>query len=132
MNELILRGAVDFIERHPEAHRQGEWLSIPNEVACKASSEVGKPWDCGTTGCLAGWVVSFDGWKPVFPKWAFDGPRASVDEVTKDGKRALIMDAAKDILGITGEEAEYLFSAGRTVQEMRDFVETGKIRRNYY
>lgn len=71
-NLPLLRKILDHIDAHPEEHDQETWESA-----------------CGTTRCVAGWALHFDGQK-----------------VRADGS---IPRRAREVLGLTVSESEALF-----------------------
>lgn len=89
---------VSFLREHPEMHDQDFWL-------CTGPQWNGEPMtttrvfeQCGTTACAAGWTVLLAGGKALDGTWA-----------ELDGKRARIQTHARILLGLTNEEADWLF-----------------------
>lgn len=72
-----LDDAIGFIEANPRLHKQATWLALE---------------DCGTVGCLAGWIAMRNGWQPV-------GRTGSSTSTVHNGRRMeWVPEAASKIL----------------------------------
>lgn len=89
-----LDAAITHAVENPERFDFGSWFARTN---------------CGTTACLAGTVAWQDGWTPVFNRASADAPLALADDVEKDGEVRYTFDLARDLLGLTEEQAEDMF-----------------------
>ena len=79
--------------------------------------------DCGTAFCYAGHLLHSQGWQPI--RLAADMPWNSVGLI-KDGEVLLwtgIGARAAALLGLTGEEADALFSEDNTLEELKELVD---------
>lgn len=83
----------DWITEHPESYNQDLW---------------GSQTECGTKHCIAGWACVLSG---VQLSWyyAYDDD-VSYTFMTKDG--AHISTVARDLLGLSSDQAEKLFCTG--------------------
>lgn len=93
--ELMLQVA-DFIESHPEQHDQKNWFVDKKGGLVKYPTTTEIPEDrCGTTACVAGWAVVLSGIRCTY--W---------------------WDGGRDVLGITQDEANFLFSCSLTTDQV--------------
>lgn len=135
-NVELLEKVRDIIADE-DRHHQSSWAEIGGdaiEQAVKGGSldtgygtyfEV----SCPTAACVAGWAVSVVGAKMLIPRLQIpmrqDGsvsPRAmiSVDTCLADGEVRQISSYAREQLGLTGTEADALFAAEWTNEEVLD------------
>lgn len=119
-NVPLLLATMALIKVFPEKHDQGTWVD---------------PDPCGTTMCFAGHAAVISGAtfdKEIFlneDEWILDpeGKHVSEDEAhdsnwdRKDGYKYVGQFAA-DKLGLTLEEASYLFQHNRTREQLEDAV----------
>ncbi len=95
-NIPLLNKVRDHIGAHPEEWHQGSWrMVIPG---------------CGTAYCFAGFAA------------LFDGAEFASDDLSLVGG-GWIEDHARQALGLTGDEANALFSGGGTLADI-DYVLT--------
>lgn len=101
---------------HPETHLQGVW-----------TTEI----QCGTAACMAGWTCLLSGYEiaeyanlPVPMGWGgAHGLVPSYSRVTKDGGSAVpVRSTAANLLGLTPDEAETLFSGANTAPMLQLMV----------
>jgi hypothetical protein len=105
---------------HPEKHDQSQWAKLVVENGDTTVKPL--PSACGSFGCLAGNTVLADGHE-LYWESAFIGDEGkaiwSADYLNEDGERGrFIMSAAKDILGLTEDQAEALFSSGNSRDDL--------------
>jgi hypothetical protein len=91
-NVAAIVEVADWIDTHPHLHDQRYWASQT---------------DCGTAFCVAGVRAHLDGWHPLVA----DGELVDCRYIAADtGTETLIADHAKQRLGLTENEAAFLFS----------------------
>lgn len=125
-NIPLLEKVRDQIEDE-KAHDQSLWASINraalNVIPDRWVDKFGNRFvevTCPTAACVAGWAVSFSGGKMVVPEEYLGGTRGSV-EVTHcvaNGEETSISGFAREQLGLTGREADALFAAEWTNEEV--------------
>ena len=122
MNTQLFNDIADVIEKFPQLHRQESWSTDAEACGYSCSAKVkfinkkSKNLDgCGTKACIAGWAVH------LTPKH-------------KRPKDMSIREAGRQLLDISREEADFLFSElwdsenGRTVpQELRSMASRGSV-----
>jgi len=131
-----LRNELSYITTHPERWNQGDWVTALNDELKFAPQP---PTACGTMGCLAGnAVVHADGdlhWEKG--EW-YDyttgkyKPYWKTEFVTMPGAedKEHIETAARDLLGLTSEQADYLFAAENDLDDLwrlAEIISDGKI-----
>lgn len=102
-NAPLLLQTLHHIENHPEELDQTRW-------------------HCGTTACYAGHAAILDG-----GEWH---PQMSIAMVARDddppeflpGGRIPVSVRARHILGLTGEQAGWLFDGANTLDDLRGYV----------
>jgi hypothetical protein len=81
---------------------------------------------CGTAFCYAGWALHLTGWQAVRLK--DEGTPDHLSEVmVKDGRILRWMEigaAARDLLGLTNEEADALFAEENTIEDLKELVDS--------
>jgi hypothetical protein len=104
--------ALAHIEAHPEQHDQDVWLR---------DTTAGGKVDCGTAGCLAGWVVA-----QAHPEASFiraddadKAPGACSRVEIEPGVVRPIEDYAQQLLDISKGQAVALFMPGNTVETLK-------------
>lgn len=112
--QRLVRELTD-ITVHPEKHDQTAWARSTAQDPTKTA--------CGTVGCLAGNAVINAGhklhWEHVgwgdHPEWVahYIEPEQKGQPVTR-----LIREEARDLFGLTSDEAESLFDQDNTVPNM--------------
>lgn len=106
---------VAFMIRKDEKHwDQGSWYGPPDSVADEDEWFVPVTdlleFRCGSTGCVAGWAVALSHPGAVFHSWA---------DVLQDGRLiGSVGDLARAGLGLTGDQALWLFSCSREKEEV--------------
>lgn len=127
----------------PSEWNQSAWLvnRPSNPVAAQARESVENlngednptlvlPMTCGTVACAAGHVVLEHGWKPVVQQWhVADGDHESwsFDNVARKGpdgviRETSVREAAMDILGLDGRQADALFDGYNSIGTMRRLI----------
>lgn len=109
VNVPLLRKAVEWAESE---------AAKPREVSQWHQTRFAEPIDCGTAYCLAGWVAVNDG----LPQSVFAEYMAKSDA---SGEAAItIEDRAAAVLGLTDEQANRLFDADNTIEDVREIAES--------
>lgn len=108
--ELAYR-VLDRIDAHPKQWDQGTWLY-----------EKG---NCGTVACFAGWASTLAGYEPELGHWMTfhnETTRSALAMTSPSGDRMDVREAARIELGISGEQADYLFAGGNTREDLGEYV----------
>lgn len=106
-NIALLNQVMDHIEAHPDQHDQTMWIAQPTSID-----------NCGTTACFAGWSVL------LHPKTVWNPAKGTLtlpwirNELDSD-----LPGTAQELLGLTTLEADWLFAADRTREELRARVD---------
>lgn len=110
MNKPLLRKTLAFITKYPEKHNQRAW--------------------CGTKQCFAGWACHLDGWRRDHVatsiarcdnEWL---PGSDMGDLVRNGDTvASVLEVAKNILGLTWEQAYRLFNSTNTRRDLRAIVQ---------
>lgn len=105
LNKELALTALDYITAHPEEHNQKSWAT---RLAC------------GTAGCLAYHVCHLSGYEADVNRCegAIQGVPAVSFLTNGDG----IESRAMKLLGITSNQAVYLFAFHNSVEKMYDMV----------
>ncbi|ATS92934.1 hypothetical protein SEA_SUPERPHIKIMAN_92 [Mycobacterium phage Superphikiman] len=98
-NKALLNEVMQFILKYPEAHDQGVYFS-----------------ECGTVACFAGWACYLAGYDKV------PGSRGIVADPESPKGCDHASFKARDLLGLTTDEAEYLFYADNSVEDLQRMV----------
>jgi hypothetical protein len=106
MNKELLERTMQYIEDHPEEHDQTMWF-------------VQTP--CGTTACFAGWACVLSGLKPDFTIQAPFNYRPDITYHV-EGTDEWVKPVAQKLLGLTHYDADTLFDASNTVEELKMYV----------
>ena len=96
LNVRLLRRILRHIKADPRRYNQGTW-------GVEKPAEHGGP-PCGTQACIAGWAVLLSVPRRNWLRWI-----SRSDEEMKNGEKSCIRARAKKLLGLTEEEAQYLF-----------------------
>lgn len=97
----LLDRVMDHIETHPEEYFQLDWV-------------------CGTTACVGGRTCILSG---DTPKLIRRGTQIRADfVVTVAGDTRDIGDRARELLGLTSEQADRLFWGDNTLDDVRSMV----------
>lgn len=108
-NADLMYQVIDQIDAHPELWDQGYWFTVT---------------DCGTAACVAGWACLLSGDKP-FPllQKLEDLPVGElVSYVDVKGWQVWARDRAQKLLGITDGQADALFNAENTREDLGRLV----------
>lgn len=110
----------DLLILEPNKHDQDSWASIPADLVKFNDGGTAKV-SCGTAGCVAGWATYFAG-----DKYLVDG-HSEYDEdtgiyyptivVAKNNKAIRLEARARDLLGLSYDEADYLFDSEPSTAE---------------
>lgn len=101
VNVPLLRQTLDYIKTHPQEWDQEVWRQV-------------RP--CGTVACFAGWACALNGDRFNPDDWDF----VITDE---SGVSFPIEDRAREILGLTIGDADWLFDGGNTLDDLEQIVE---------
>lgn len=125
-NIALLEQVRDVIANE-DHHDQGIWMRISRRVLTsitdrwfdKSGSEFIAV-SCPTAACVAGWAASLCGGKMIVGTDEIEYSNGSVEatEVLVDGEPRLISTFAREQLGLTGTEADALFAAEWTNEEV--------------
>jgi hypothetical protein len=104
--------ALAHIEAHPEQHDQGVWLRTPDGDGAVS---------CGTTACVAGWVVAQAHPDAVFVPDELDrAARTRMHSAVRIGDQVEpIPSRAQRLLGINSSQADALFRAGNDLDDLK-------------
>ncbi len=95
--------ALDHIDAHPELHQQGEWLVTL---------------DCGTGGCLAGWVVLQEYPEAELVRTWADEPGYFSHVKAGEEVISVPFEAAR-LLGVNEDQSLALFTSENTIGQLR-------------
>ncbi|ASD53485.1 hypothetical protein PBI_LUCKY2013_92 [Mycobacterium phage Lucky2013] len=98
-NKALLNEVMDFILKYPEAHNQGVYFS-----------------ECGTAACFAGWTCYLAGYDRFPGAWSY----VADPESPKGYDHASFK--ARDLLGLTTDEAADLFYVANSVEDLQRMV----------
>ena len=93
VNKKLLEKVAELIIAHPEHVDMGDWLS--GEALYRAANEedvlniLTTGHSCGTTACIAGWVVAYLG-KRISNDTAFDDARDALRLTEDEAERLLL------------------------------------------
>ena len=110
-NETLGQQVYDQIVYHPETWNQKSW-------------GIGIGADCGTVACVAGWAVHLTGWKSISPSFRSG-------EVTKGYLASTVEVAGQYELGLSMNQAEYLFNSVRTRDQIEEFLLKPEVRAEF-
>jgi len=128
-NLTLLR---DRLRAYPEQLAQDSYLSAPNAVGATWELTRTLPpvaeWDCGTTACAAGHAILLAGWspelRPYYPPAWIEGSQLRPDYVAtmctspEHPTPWPIDDVAMTWLGLTTEQAKYLFDPANYYEDV--------------
>lgn len=115
-----LRTVIAFIRKHPKQHDQSSWFERAPLHTPGGDNQPEKPWDCGTTACIAGWTLLLDGrYGYTEPGWSTHLARIDL-EPNEHGQPEIVdvQDEATDLLGLTEAWRDVLFAGERTRAEI--------------
>lgn len=102
VNVELLTKVMEHIEGNPEEHDQSQWA---------------RQTECGTKYCFAGHTVFMSGWTPEF-----DEDSTAAFCVSGDNEQRCIESLAKELLGLSGYQAERLFFECEDLPSVRRYV----------
>lgn len=100
INHSEIEAIIGHIEAHPEEWDQRNWASRS---------------DCGTAYCLAGLACVRSGGQAKFYRGLEYASTCSLP----DGRTELIVLVAQDLLGLTNDQADILFDASNTIDDLK-------------
>lgn len=103
-NIELLEQTMQYILDYPEKHDQRIWVQGVQEDD-----------SCGTTACFAGWACFLAGLKQ-------EAVSTDEDYFRFHGQRTHASDIAPKLLGLTTREADILFEATNSVEELQHMV----------
>jgi hypothetical protein len=136
-NIPLMRKIIEHIETAPETWKQSSWayvedpLGLP-EASNEVDREVYESWGyedtvrvadpnlCGTALCIAGHAVNMDT-KVVF--LVDDTGSASLAQEVATGEVFDIETRARELLGLTANEASMLFDGDNSLNAIKDVVD---------
>lgn len=141
--------AMSVIETHPDRHDQGAWRTEKGTERNAYENFRDDPLnpECGTAGCLAGWVAFLDGvrWAGIynieFARWyraadmVSDPDRCTCppqDRLCTCGNYMTVNDYASQRLGIDVDEANALFDGDNDLSDLREGVKALMNGENVY
>lgn len=127
-NVALLEQVRDTIADE-DRHEQSIWAKISRAVLRRTPDRWADQWgnqfievSCPTAACVAGWAASLAGGKMIVPAYVADceSVRGSVEvnDVMVDGRQVPIQSYAQEQLGLTPREANALFAAEWSNQEV--------------
>lgn len=107
IDELVAWAETEFMKESGSAWKQDAWVT-PNVP------------ECGTAYCLAGKAVSDAGYPMLLETLPGDGMlRYTYDPDAKDGRGRTIEEVAIELLGLTETQAEVLFFANNSIEDLK-------------
>jgi hypothetical protein len=110
INVQLLRDTLAHIEAHPETWDQATYR-------------------CGSSMCFAGWAAELDGcvWATSGLEYSDDNEFVKARESDPESETFAngtihVHDRAQAALGLTGDQAEYLFGGGNEIGHLRHIV----------
>ena len=105
-NDRLADEIIGIITTTPERHNNSDWLTVTS-IYSPAEARA----DCRTTACVAGWAAILT----AREEWRLD----CVGLFAPDGRRVRrYYEFGRDALGITNDQAEWLFNAERAQEEI--------------
>ena len=118
INTAELTRVLEHCETHPDQHNQGAFFDVAEEdrdqVWTGDDTALVAGWEQHIIGCVAGWTAILNGWRPMRPDSSY---------VTKGGATANVYTVARDILGLSNQQAEWLFSWARDLTDASRLAE---------
>jgi hypothetical protein len=119
INVARLQQELDFLLDHPDRHKQDLYTDLRNVAGYLNRSVVERAadtsWQCNTRGCLAGWTAIHAGWQPSI----HDNFLIHPDNPVMSQHASVI---AQDLLGLTSDQADQLFSGTNSLFEMYELA----------
>lgn len=118
-----LRDVLEFVTAEPDRWDQASWYRVAHDVL-RGTAAPGADWTCATSACLAGWVALRAGWEPRIYRrgdatWA---DNETVRSATDPDAVEHVRDVATELLGLTPEQAVYLFHADNNLRDLWEFA----------
>lgn len=113
-NIALLTAVRDLIDTTPSAHDQAQWVVIPDSAVTFEPDSKYATVSCASACCVAGHAAMLSGDKAlVHTSDRREYKNSIVYSVARvqdaNGKTQFIEDRAQELLGLTSEEANYLF-----------------------
>ena len=126
-NLELLEQVRDKVLFEPKNHRQDYWMTYSSNVFLADNSEV----SCPTTGCVAGWACQMSNDIGIVSNDEVVNHLSNDQQIvysiftviTPEGEVVEIEERAKDLLGLSWEEAEMLFDADNSRQDVLDMMD---------
>lgn len=117
LNEQMLDLVINFIQLNPDKHDQESWVAVTYD---ESDGEI-----CGTTCCVAGHALLLSGDWTLKEVMNHSGEIVDVDIVSADdgSTRPHYSREAAKVLGLTTGEADSLFDANNTRDDVLRIVE---------
>lgn len=108
-NIELLTKVRDLVAADPTKLDMGIWALVPYDLVQLNDGGMAKV-TCGTTACIAGWAVQLGGSKLLVTEQDLrDGVYSAGSCVAGNGRVVDIENHARKLLGLTQDEADYLF-----------------------
>lgn len=118
VNTAELARVLEHCETHPDQHDQGAFFDVAEEdrdqVWTGDDTGLVAGWEQHIVGCVAGWTAFLNGWQPVRPDSSY---------VTKDDAISTVYTVARDILGLSNQQAERIFCWARDLTDASRLAE---------
>jgi hypothetical protein len=105
---------ANIIRDHPSNWYQGSWLHTDRANVADILAELDGVGGCQTTACVAGWAAILT----APPTAAPHATHNTIFDLDIDGTAAEIKTLARDALGLSDAEAEWLFDGVRNRAEV--------------
>lgn len=120
MNKERFNAALAAIQAEPETWEQGSWCPEMTQFMIKNPERFGVFPTCDTACCIAGHVVAQAGVEYARAAYASN----NWNDVDPSNR---IPDIAQELLGLTEDEAEWLFDSERSLSEFVKVRELGSV-----
>ena len=125
-NIELLTKVRDLVIKTPDRLEMGSWGTVAEDLVEFDDGHKAKV-SCGTTACVAGWAVQLHGYKFIVDaeNRELDGAYFVTDCVAGNGRVMDIDEKARKLLGLTPEEADFLFldvGNDEVVDVLNDFI----------
>lgn len=117
-NMDLVDEVMTFLKSNPEKHQQGVWLEHIDEIGDGHEPIAPETNFCGTTGCIAGWAVAFAKVHDPDVEIIWTDGGGSYVHLPGHTRCSGVGLAAQEILGLTNDQASYIFDGGRDMEEI--------------
>lgn len=122
-NIPYLRKMVEWVETEAERTEDREWYQATwMSPGQEAQIDFGQQIDfCDTACCVAGKVALLEGWRPQ----TYNGSPSSgfTGNVIRGDETRHASHVAREVLGLTMDQADVLFEASNTASDIREIAE---------